>query len=447
MGKIPKKEVVKLEKQSLKYSVYEGSSASIMEGSGTAYISPFAMALNASNTEVAFLSSIPSLFSPLTQLITVHFLKKIKSRKTITISFVLLQALIWIPIMLLPFMNLSHKPIFLIALFTLLSAFGSFISPIWASWISDMVDPNKRGNYFGRRNAIAGSFAIAFTFMAAYILDALTNKLFIAFAIIFIIAMIGRLLSSYFLTKQFEPEFKFPEQDYFSFKSFLKKMPETNFGKFSMYQSFLNFAVMIASPFFAVYMIRNLNFSYPQYTLITVTASIFSLIGMRVWGKYADKHGNVKTLKILGIFIAIVPLLWIFNSNIYYLLFVQVISGFAWGGFNLSVSDFIYDATTKEKRALFISYHNVLNGIASFLGAALGGILVAIKMPFTPIILLFVLSGILRIIFYYIFIHKIEEPRNIKEVHHTHRLINLAPSQGLLHELIAIVSKRKNNKQ
>jgi len=250
-----------------------------------------------------------------------------------------------------------------------------------------------------------------------------------------------------FLTKQFEPEFKFPEQDYFSFKSFLKKMPETNFGKFSMYQSFLNFAVMIASPFFAVYMIRNLNFSYPQYTLITVTASIFSLIGMRVWGKYADKHGNVKTLKILGIFIAIVPLLWIFNSNIYYLLFVQVISGFAWGGFNLSVSDFIYDATTKEKRALFISYHNVLNGIASFLGAALGGILVAIKMPFTPIILLFVLSGILRIIFYYIFIHKIEEPRNIKEVHHTHRLINLAPSQGLLHELIAIVSKRKNNKQ
>ena len=446
MQELAKKEVVKLEKQSLKYSVYEGSSASIMEGSGTAYVSPFAMALNASNTEVAFLSSIPSLFSPLTQLITVHILKKIKSRKSIVISFVLLQSLIWLPIMLLPFINIQNKPIYLIILFTLLSAFGSFISPVWASWISDMVNPDKRGNYFGKRSAISGLFAILFTFIAAYILDALTSRLFMAFAVIFTIAMLGRLISSYLLSKQFEPEFRFPKQVYFSFSAFLKKMPDTNFGRFTIYQSFLNFAVMIASPFFAVYMIRNLNFSYPQYTLVTVTASIFSLIGMRVFGKYADKHGNVKTLKILGIFISIVPLLWMFNSNIYYLLFVQVISGFAWGGFNLSVSDFIYDATSKEKRALCISYHNVLNGTASFLGAALGGVLVALKMPITPIILLFLLSGILRLVFYYIFIHKIEEPRNIKEIHHTHKLINLVPSQGLLHELIAIISKRKNNK-
>ena len=37
----------------------------------------------------------------------------------------------------------------------------------------------------------------------------------------------------------------------------------------------------------------------------------------------------------------------------------------------------------------------------------------------------------------------VKEVENVDEIHHTHKLINLVPSQGTLQELIAIVSKRK----
>jgi len=400
-------------KKSLKYSIGDGITTSVMDGSGSSYISPFAIALGASNTQIGFLSSIPGLFSPLSQLITVRLLPRIKSRKKVVLTVVLLQALTWLPIMLLPFIMKSNQVNLLIILFTLLAAFGSFGGPVWASWMGDLIKSEERGKYFGNRNSIAGLTAIVFSFISAYLLDVLSAKLFIAFTIMFSTAMLGRLLALYFLNKQYEPEFSFNPEYYFSFTQFLKKMPYTNFGKFSIYFALIVFTTNIAAPFFAVYMLKNLHFTYLEYMIVTITATLASLIGMRFWGKISDLYGNIKTLYILGFFVSLVPLWWVFNQNILFLICIQLVSGFAWGGFNLSASNFIYDVVSREKRALAIAYFNVLNGIAVFLGASLGALLLKFNLItfMEPILFIFLISAVLRLIVH-IFLRK-----NIHKLH------------------------------
>ena len=55
---------------------------------------------------------------------------------------------------------------------------------------------------------------------------------------------------------------------------------------------------MIASPFFAVYMLRNLGFSYLTFMMVMMSQVLFTILAMRVWGKFADKYGNYEVIKI-----------------------------------------------------------------------------------------------------------------------------------------------------
>ena len=61
-------------------------------------------------------------------------------------------------------------------------------------------------------------------------------------------------------------------------------MPYSNFGKFVIFISIISFATAIASPFFAVYMLKDLDMSILSYTIITVGSALTSLLFLPVWG-------------------------------------------------------------------------------------------------------------------------------------------------------------------
>ncbi len=401
-------------KKSLRYSVYDGAAASVMEGTGNNYIAPFAIAMNANNTEVGLLTSMPNLVAPLFQLKASKLIEKF-SRKKIVLAAVLLHALLWLPILAIPFIFKENGAILLIIFFTTFAIAGSFAGPAWASWMGDLVPESSRGNYFGRRNRIAGILALTSTLIASRFLDFFRaqQKVFIGFAILFFTAMIARLISRYYLSKKYEPQFIVDKSKYFSFFDFTKKMKDNNFGRFVIYLALIHLAANIAGPFFAVYMLKDLKLSYLQFTLINISATIATLATMPFWGKLADKFGNVNILRICGLLIAFVPINWLFSSNFIYLIIINIFAGFAWAGFNLCAGNFIYDSTTRERRALCVSYYNIYNGIGVFIGATLGGLIATFfDIKFMNILfLIFLLSGIVRLLVSLIFLPKLKEMR------------------------------------
>ncbi len=405
-------------KRSLKYSMLDGVFASAMLGFTEQYITPFAIALKATTAQVGMLSAFPNLIASLVQLKSADVTEHLKSRRRIINIFVFLHAFMYFPILLIPFIFKEHQLVWLILFVTLLTSFFAFPGPAWGSLMSDHIPPSSRGRYFGWRNRILGTITVVCAFLAGFILNIFGKGSYVGFAIIFGLACISRFISWYFLTKMYEPPIKITQEHYFSFWDFIKRIRHSNFAKFVVYVSSLSFCVNIAGPFFAVFMLRDLNFSYVTYTIIVTTATIATLLTMNIWGHHADRVGNLKVIRLTSFFIPIIPTLWLFSHDVYYLVLIQIFAGFFWAGFNLSIANFILDAVTPEKRTRCIAYFNVINGTAICLGALLGGTLARMLPPIFGyrLLTLFLISGILRAIVAAIILPRVKEVRHVESV-------------------------------
>ena len=406
----------KLKEEAKRISVKEGSFYNVMEGMGVRYITPYALSIGLSNSLIGFLAVFPTLIGNLLRISLNKFYYK-NERKKIVLPFVFTQAFFWIPLILVGAayfflgLKLVTASILLIACYSVIIIAGVLASPAWTSWMQDLVETN-RGEYFSKRNRITGIFLLISMLSAGLILDSFEGKnLFFGFAIIFCIASIGRHISFYFLKKQYEPKAVKDEKAYFSFFKFIKKMPSNNFGRFVIFVSITSFAVAIASPFFSVYMLKELNLSYFAFTIINLSSLISPIIFLPLIGKISDRFGTVRIMKLSGFLIAFVPLLWIFSIYLIkfnpiilvsYLFIIELFSGFVWAAFNLAHSNFIYDAVTKPKIILCFKYFSFLNAVGAFFGGVIGGQILNFTslslFGLNGILLVFLISFILRLV-------------------------------------------------
>lgn len=440
------KKHIKLIEETKKISVKEGSAYAVSEGAGMRYITPYALRVGATNAHIGFLSSLPSLLGNFSQLLTPKIMEK-ASRKKLAFYGALLQALMWIPIILLGAMffifgiNSTITPTLLVLVYTTLILFGAFYGPAWSSWMKDIVTENS-GKYFGKRNRIVGFLVLISMLAGGFILDYFKQtKIFIGFIILFSVAFTARAISAFLFLKKYEPKLKHEKGYYFSFLQFIYYIPKSNFGKFTIFITLMHLATAIASPFFAVYMLKDLGFSYLQWIVVNIASSLTSLVLMPLWGKFADHYGNIKAVKITAFLIPLIPLLWFFSpfianySLLGYLVIVEAFSGAIWAGFNLSSSNFIYDAVTRQRMALCTAYFNILCGTGTFVGAILGGFLSSLPFTlvgFSSILLIFFLSSIARFVVVILMAPKIKEVREVKKFgikDATQKLSTLTPNE------------------
>jgi len=371
--------IKELKHKARRLNIKEGIFAAAKTSFGDYYIPPFAIALNASSSLVAMLSSISGLLGSLTQVFSSRLIENF-SRKKIILKSVFFEALMWLPLILIAFLFYNEVlvdflPLFLLLSFSLYIILANIGTPALFSWMGDIIDEEYRGRWFSKRNLITGFVSIVLAIFASFFLNYFEKKniVIIGFAILFFLAFVSRMTCWKIFKKQYEPKLNLKKGYHFSFWDFLINAPKTNFGRFAIFRFFLNFAVNISSPLIAVYLLRNLNFDYFLYIVVILSSSLYSLVFLGMWGKFADMCGNYKILGITSLLIPIIPILWIISpSPIYLILVPALVGGVSWAGFNLAAGNFIYDNVTKPKRGLAVSYYNMLNGIGIFLGAGLG---------------------------------------------------------------------------
>lgn len=432
-------------------SIKSGIFSSAKRSFGDFYISPFAIAINASNSLVAMLTSIAGLLGPLSQIFGSRLIEK-HPRKKIVLKSALIELFAWILFIVVAILYANGiivdiLPIVLVLFFMFYIVFFNLGAPAWFSWMGDLISERYRGRWFSKRSLLIGVVSVVLALFASFVLDYFRkiNLAMAGFVILFALAFISRIISISFMRKQYEPKLELKKGDYFSFFHFLKKAKSTNFGRFSFFNALFSLSVAIASPLFVIYMLRNLNFSYTTYMIITLGSSVSALLVIELWGKIADKFGNYTVLYLCAGLIPLLPILWVFSSSPLYLLFVPtLIGGVSWAGFNLASRNFIYDNVRPEKRGLAVSYFNMLNGIGVFIGAGIGAILVKfIKTSFvSPILLIFIISGIMRMIVAMFLLPVVKEVRNVKTRNKRVGLLMLRqfwPSfKGEIHELVSI---------
>ncbi|HEX2228654.1 MAG TPA: MFS transporter [Candidatus Binatia bacterium] len=390
-----------------------------MAGVTDHYATPVALFLGATVQQVGLIIALPNLLASLSQFFSVRIIYWVGGRLKLLVRLVFSQASFILCIAMLPLLDVPLRVELLLILLICAAMCGGLAGPAWGSLMSDYVPASRRGRYFGWRNRTVGAVTVVSIVASGLLLNLFHEISYgTGFWIIFSLAAAARYVSGYFISQMDEPPQKRDPASDFTFIMFLRRFRESNFLKFVLFSGCLNFATYLAGPFFAVFMLRDLQLSYLAYMTLHVGSSLAALLALPLWGRHADLVGNVSVLRLSSFLAALIPILWLFSHNPAYLILVQMFAGFSWSGVTLSAGNFIYDAVTPQKRVRCIAYFNVINGMALFFGSSLGGFLASRLPPLFgyPLLTLFVLSCFCRLLVCVLLSRSFREVRATHEV-------------------------------
>jgi len=449
-------------RDTLSRSRREAVASSTMTGICDNYLGAFAISLRASLAQMGWLAAAPQLVGAAFQLLSVWLCPHFIRRRAI-VAGVSVQALAVLGMSILALLRPDHAVSWLIGLAMVYHGCANFVQPQWRSWMGSLVPARRRGAFFAGRTRLTmiTSFAV---FAGGGGLLGWFEKYewaWIGFAILLMLAAIGRGWSAWHLRHMHDPD-QLAAPAGTSFVATMHRIREAfrhrAFREYSLFFALMQAAVSISGPFFAVYMLRELQFTYWQFTMNVGIAILTQFFTLSTWGYICDRYGNRLVMVVSSLMIPVVPCLWLFSENFHYLLVVQVLSGLAWGGFTLSTANYLYDLRpTGADFASYAAVQSSLSAIGVFIGALLGGYL-ASAVPHVlellpegwqmdhPVVLLFGLSGLLRLGIAAWFI-----PRSVElRVRHrpdllkvVYRVSRFTPGAGIVLDWLTVTRRRQ----
>ncbi|HEY5602956.1 MAG TPA: MFS transporter [Gammaproteobacteria bacterium] len=441
----------------LHHSVKDGVAYSVMSGAGETYFSAFALYFKATTAQIGLLASLPPLIASLSQLFSAWLSYKTFSRKKVILTGAALQAFVWVPLILLPFLFQEFAVGIIIACIIAYHAASSVVIPYWSSLMGDLVPEKRRGRYFALRTRYTSVSALISLIIAGIILHVYESHdlALYGFISIFVIAGIARWVSVYHLTHLVEPAEIKTSIDIKITEHWWKQLKRSRFFYFSVFFGMMQAAVATASPFFAVYMLRDLHFTYVQFMTLSAATVLMQFLTLSGWGRISDTFGNRLVLITAGFIVPLIPALWLVSTSIWYLFAVQLLSGFVWAGFNLSATNFLYDLIPAPKRSTYLAYHNIMTNIGVFGGALVGGVLGA-TLPNTVALFgetyhwhsallgVFLLSAFLRLAVALVFLPRLKEVRSVKQMTVTElifRATRFNALSGFVYDIVSSVKR------
>lgn len=384
--------------RSLTYLHGEAASSSV-ENAGITYQAPSLLYAGGSASDVAFLSTATNLFFALMLIKLPNFLRSGDALKRATIFLAAISALAWLPLILVPLIVANVSPALLIVLWVISLLPALLLGPIRDKWMADLIPARRMGSYFGLRQIVAAGSYLTTFYLMGYLMDHNHGIFHDSFMLVFSIAFLGSLLSFilYVAVRSSEVHAT-PVGGGFGLLDFLHETRQSNMSVFMTYVTLITFAASISGAFFSVYMLQDLHFTFLTYTVIVSVEFMARIASLTIWGKVVDRSGAIKLLKVVSFIIPVIPLMWLFSSNVFYLGLTQFISGISWAAFDLSNQTYISSASPESKRLHYIVYQRCVITMASAMGPLLGAWLLTRIFPVfgSQILTIFLISGALR---------------------------------------------------
>ncbi|TLY22209.1 MAG: MFS transporter [Nitrospirae bacterium] len=417
--------------RSRRYSIREGAFQAVMVGGGESYQSAFALLLHASAFQIGLLSALPQIVGTWAQLFSVKVLNRFHHRKTLIVVGAAGQAVVWLPLLALPLVFQDYAPWLLIACAMIYVAMGHFAIPAWNSLITDLVDPDRRGSYFGHRARLMAVTSFFSLCGAGLLLHAAETweRPWAGFAIVFLLAAASRSVSACYLARLEESTESVTREAEFHLLAFLRRERGSNFQRFLVFSGLMHVSVLIAGPYFVVYLLNHLHFTYLQYTAWLAAGMLGQFVTLKPWGLLGDRYGNKHVLTATGLLVPFLPMLYVISADFYYLIAVNFTGGVIWAGLSLGLQNYVFDAIRPEDRAKGVAVWNTVNALGWFVGAMIGSWLVAIvpselgllgwrlslvsNLPFV-----FFISGVCRLIVSLSLLGTFREARRVEAISH-----------------------------
>ncbi|MBI4147721.1 MFS transporter [Candidatus Woesearchaeota archaeon] len=354
--------------RNLKFFVWTGGSWAVFDAFTAAFMSVFVLALGASNTVVGLVSAITFLAALVSEL-PGALLSEVFPKRELIAWTGLLSRLLWIVVALVPFV--ADNPLWwVVSVFAVIRLIELLGDPAWTAFVADIVPKRRWGAVLARRNVYIGIGGLLASLIGGFYLDLFPKESALGFSSLFVVGTVWSFLTFY-CVMQIRP----PPEDYHH-HGFRDAFPLPKvLWKFSAIYTVYYFTVMIASPFFAVYLLKDLGLGYSWFVIAGGIATVARILAQPHFGRLADRVGDRQIALVCMFGTALVPLSYLFISPATWLLIVpaQIFSGIVWAGVDLAVFNLLLGYTDRRHRAAQSAVFTMLLSVSSIVGPLVGG--------------------------------------------------------------------------
>ncbi|BCL38231.1 MFS transporter [Nostoc sp. MS1] len=399
-------------RNSLKALTFESVFATIFYSIiGGALLSNFLLELGAGPVEIGLLAAIPQVVN-LLQPLGAYLVNRSLSFRKYSISIFLPPRLLWL--ILVPAIWLTKSSyiagqqvvqltLIILLVGNIIEAFGR--AP-WLGWSAVLVPQKLRGRYFGFRSSILGLTNFVGVPLLGLVVSVWPGGTLQGYSAILLIGIILGIISvgcQMWMTDVNPQMLKDDDAKKSQFQGIdFSLLKDTNFLKFVLYLSIWCFAVNVSAPFFNLYLLDNLNIDISVVTIYHGLGTAANMLMLLLWGKLADRIGNRPLLVLVGVLVAITPLLWLaVGSNQLsfwvYLPLLHILAGGTWAAIDLCTNNMMMGIAPLRYQSGYFAIVGAVAGITGAIGITFGSFLATFP-AIGGLLGLFALSGLLRMV-------------------------------------------------
>lgn len=358
----------------LRASMLDGGFFGLTLGLGETFLPAFALAIGLGEVVSGLVTSLPIFFGGIVQLVSLRALSWTGSYKRWIVAGVTLQAMTFLPLIAAAiYGSISSWAFFLVA--SIYWGSGMAAGPAWNAWIGHVVPQPIRANFFAKRTRVIQLATLVGFLVGGGFLQYTKgiDAVLWGFATLFVVAGLSRIACSIYLVKHRTSK---ADDDVHPEPA---RLLETWRGISSKSRSLIIYlicmqaCVQFSGPYFVPYIIKQLNYSYAAFATIIAAALVARVLAMNLWGRIARKYGTDRLLVIGGIGLLPLASLWILSPSLWWLIVVQMLSGFLWSAYELAFFLMFMEELPQKRRATALTIFNFGNSLTWCLGALAGG--------------------------------------------------------------------------
>lgn len=394
-------------RQSLRASTFDGMFATVFSNVTTGVLlSNFLVELGATPSQIGLLAAIPMLAN-LIQPLGAILGDRTTSRHHYCLWIYGPSRLLWLILLggigLASQGQIDHPTLvyWTLAIAFLSHLVGALGSAPWFSWLATLVPRRLRGRYFGTRNSAASLVNLLSIPALGWLVSSWVGGSLQGYGLTLLLAVFAGLtsLGFQFWMVDVNPQRQCiqavpspPSADDGDAQPALSEarvgspqvvwalLQDKNFLLFLLYFGVWMFAVNLSGPFFNLYMLDNLAIDIRWVTLYNSLTAGANLLLLLFWGKLADRIGNRALLILVGLVVAITPLLWIGTgtnalSLLVWLPLLHVLTGGTWAAIDLCTNNLQIGVASVRHQATYFAIAAAVAGVSGALGTTAGGFL------------------------------------------------------------------------
>ena len=362
-------------------AAFSGGAAALTTG---VILTAFALHLGASNAMVGVLASTPFL-AQLLQLPAILMVERWRRRKLIAVVTSLVgRAMLGIMAATAFFTGTAPLLVFLAAQ-AILCGMGAIGACAWNAWMRDLAPEERLGQVFARRTVLLTAVGLVLGLAAALALEltpAGSRGRDLVFAGMFAAGCVTGLISARVVAAMPEPMMA-PAPGPIRLRELLRQpFGDLNFSRLLAFVASWQFAINFVTPFFTVFIVRQLHFNVSFVMVLSVVSQIANLFALRMWGTLSDRFANKSVLALCAptYILAIVAMIGAsqFEGRTLielWLVLLHVVMGASIAGVTLTATNIALKLSPKGSATAYVATNAMVTAVAAGLAPILGGLL------------------------------------------------------------------------